>query len=185
MTNQTPGHWQEQWKRILFPAWNEAIHYEISNFGHVKSFQNKPKGELIQGSIIQGYRSLNIRHQKESTNRYVHKLVAEYFLAQEAMDKAFVIHIDFDKQNNQAINLRWVNRVELTLHNKSNPAILNRKIPTRTKNYKLTAGKVLIIKQLLHTGKSRPKVIAKQFGITTTQLNRIKKGENWKQIVLK
>jgi DNA invertase Pin-like site-specific DNA recombinase len=66
-----------------------------------------------------------------------------------------------------------------------NPAIITKKIPVRTKNYKLTIAQVLLIKQMLRTGKNRIKMIAKQFGITSTQVNRIKNGANWKQVNLK
>jgi DNA-binding Xre family transcriptional regulator len=48
----------------------------------------------------------------------------------------------------------------------------------------LTEGKVMLIKQMLRSDKSRLKMIAKQFGITHTQLNRIRSGENWKQVKL-
>ncbi|MFT4033894.1 MAG: hypothetical protein QM669_15880, partial [Siphonobacter sp.] len=51
--------------------------------------------------------------------------------------------------------------------------------PKRTKNYKLTESKVLMIKKMLKSDKNRLKMIAKQFGITHTQLNRIRSGENW------
>jgi DNA invertase Pin-like site-specific DNA recombinase len=75
-----------------------------------------------------------------------------------------------------------VNREELTQHNKANPFIINKRKPQTAKHYKLNANKVQIIKQLIRSGKSRPKMIAKQFGITSTQVGRIKKGENWKNV---
>jgi DNA invertase Pin-like site-specific DNA recombinase len=58
-------------------------------------------------------------------------------------------------------------------------------MPLRTKNYKLSHAQVVLIKQMLRTGKNRIKMIAKQFGITSTQVNRIKSGANWKQVHLK
>jgi DNA invertase Pin-like site-specific DNA recombinase len=81
--------------------------------------------------------------------------------------------------------LDWVTRDALTAHNLRNPAILQKKMPLRTKNYKLSIAQVLLIKQMLRTGKNRIKMIAKQFGITSTQVNRIKNGSNWKQVHLK
>jgi hypothetical protein len=41
-----------------------------------------------------------------------------------------------------------------------------------------------MIKKLLRNNKNRLKMIARQFGITHTQLNRIRSGENWKYVVL-
>lgn len=175
----------EQWKRIQSSDWPQEIHIEISNFGRIKSFKSNPKGKIIRGSSIQAYRSLNMRYQGSSINRYVHKMVAELFIPRTNLDTKFVIHLDFNKENNQVENLAWVTRDALTAHNLHNPAILSKKIPVRTKNYKLSIAQVLLIKQMLRTGKNRIKMIAKQFGITSTQVNRIKNGSNWKQVHLK
>ncbi len=176
--------WNEKWVKIDFGDPENDPHYEVSNYGRIKSFQMKPeKGTIIKGSVIQGYRSLNIRLQKDkSANRYIHKLVAEHFLDQKSPEQEFVIHLDYDKQNNYFENLKWVSKDELTLHNRSNPAMVNRVMPRYTKNYKLTESKVRIIRKLLKNDNNRLKMIAKQFGITHTQLNRIRSGENWKEV---
>jgi hypothetical protein len=178
------NYWNEKWERIDFYEFNNETHYEISNYGRIKSFQNIEEGVLIQGSLIQGYHSLNVRFQNKSINHYLHKLVAKHFCEQHNLNETFVIHLDFNKQNNRADNLQWADRSKVTEHNKNNPSVINRLIPLRTKNYKLTVGKVMLIKQMLRSDKSRLKMIAKQFGITHTQLNRIRSGENWKQVKL-
>ena len=176
--------WKEEWKRLRFSVSDISLHYEISNYGRIKSFQHKPTGTILQGSSIQGYRTLNIRTPQKAINQYVHKLVATYFIPNKNPLANFVAHVDFDKGNNRVENLRWMTRTELTAHNKKNPFILYRIKPSRTKNYKLTESKVMIIKQLIKSDKSRHKMIAKQFGITHTQLNRIKSGVNWKHVKL-
>ena len=178
--------WNEKWMSIPFDEVENPPHYEVSNFGRIKSFQNDPKnGEIIQGSKIQGYKSLNIRISGgKSFNRYVHKLVADFFVVREDEKQKFVVHLDHDKLNNLAANLKWVTRDEMTIHNRENPAIINKVVPRRTKNYKLTESKVLMIKKMLKSDKNRLKMIAKQFGITHTQLNRIRSGENWGYVKL-
>ena len=178
------NYWNEKWERIDFPEFDNQIHYEISNYGRIKSFQNTQEGVLIQGSLIQGYQSLNVRFQNKSVNHYLHKLVAKHFCQQNSPKDTFVIHLDYNKLDNRADNLQWADRSKVTDHNKNNPSVVNRLIPLRTKNYKLTEGKVMLIKQMLKSDKSRLKMIAKQFGITHTQLNRIRNGENWKQVKL-
>ena len=185
-TEQVPivNYWNEKWERIDFPEFDNQIHYEISNYGRIKSFQNTQEGVLIHGSLIQGYQSLNVRFQNKSVNHYIHKLVAKHFCPQNNPKDTFVIHLDFNKQDNRSDNLQWADRSKVTEHNKKNPSDINRLIPIRTKNYKLTEGKVMLIKQMLKSDKSRLKMIAKQFGITHTQLNRIRSGENWKQVKL-
>jgi len=176
--------WNEKWVPIEFEGVENPPRYEVSNYGRLRSYQNEEKGgTIIKGSVIQGYRSLNIRIPGGKTiNRYVHKLVAELFGKRESENCKYVIHLDFDKQNNRAENLKWVTKEEMVEHNRVNPAVVNRKIPTRTRNYKLTEIKVRMIKKLLKSEKSRLKMIAKQFGITHTQLNRIRSGENWKHV---
>ncbi len=185
-TEQVPivNYWNEKWERIDFPEFDNQIHYEISNYGRIKSFQNTDEGVLIHGSLIQGYQSLNVRFQNKSVNHYIHKLVAKHFCQQNSRKDTFVIHLDYNKLDNRADNLQWADRSKVTEHNKNNPSVINRLIPIRTKNYKLTEGKVMLIKQMLRSDKSRLKMIAKQFGITHTQLNRIRSGENWKQVKL-
>lgn len=185
-TEQVPivNYWNEKWERIDFPEFDNQIHYEISNYGRIKSFQNTDEGVLIHGSLIQGYQSLNVRFQNKSVNHYIHKLVAKHFCQQNRPKDTFVIHLDYNKLDNRADNLQWADRSKVTEHNKNNPSVINRLIPIRTKNYKLTEGKVMLIKQMLRSDKSRLKMIAKQFGITHTQLKRIRSGENWKQVKL-
>lgn len=175
--------WSEKWLDIQIDV--EGLvnppKYQVSNYGRLRSFQSVPEGKLLKGSIIQGYKSLNIRLPKnKSFNKYVHKLVAEFFVAREREEESFVIHLDFDKLNNHFENLKWVTKQEMIEHNRTNPNVTNRVRPTTSKNYKLNESKVRIIKKmLLSENSTRLKMIAKQFGITHTQLNRIRSGENW------
>lgn len=175
MLSRTP--WMERWKTIELPIPTEQI-YQISSLGRIRNRNQK----ILHGSIIQGYRTLNIRIGSAHFNFYLHKLVAQYFVEQVHLDASFVIHLDYDKMNNVTNNLQWVTRETLTKHNRQNPAQINKRKPSTGLQYKLNPGKVKIIKQMLLSGKSRPKMIAKQFGITSTQVTRIKKGENWKNV---
>jgi len=182
---RTTSFWNEKWISINFDGIENPPRYEVSNYGRIKSFQNDPKeGTIIKGSVIQGYRSLNIRISGKTVNRYVHKLVAEQFVSWDMDNQTFVIHLDHDKKNNYFQNLKWVSKEEMIDHNRNNPNLKNRELPRRTRNYKLTETKVKMIKKLLKNDKNRLKMIAKQFGITHTQLNRIRSGENWKHVTI-
>lgn len=190
---ESQSFWNEKWVVIVFEGIENPPHYEVSNYGRLRSFQSASAtrsgaetghipSKFIKGSVIQGYRSLNIRSGGKTLNRYVHKLVAEHFSKRENPEQTFVIHLDHDKQNNYHQNLRWVTKEEMIEHNRNNPSLKNRQLPRQTRNYKLTESKVRIIKKLLLNEKNRLKMIAKQFGITHTQLNRIRSGENWKHV---
>ena len=173
--------WNEEWKDIHFDIDGEKPRYAVSNYGRLKSFQTDPKnGSLLKGSVIQGYKALNIRFKDKKTwSRYVHKLVAESFVERKDPSQTYVIHLDYNKQNNYAGNLRWANKEEVEAHQRKNPTERKKPDPRTTKSYKLTETKVKMIKRLLLRDKNRLKMIAKQFGITHTQLNRIRSGENW------
>lgn len=182
--SKNTSYWNERWMLIAFDGVEQAPNYQVSNYGRLRSFQSGPEGVIIKGSVIQGYRSLNIRAGGKTMNRYVHKLVAQYFLEPDKSECTYVLHLDHDKLNNRAQNLRWATKEEMVEHNRDNPNVVNRTQPRRTSNYKLTESKVLMIKKLLRNDKNRLKMIARQFGITHTQLNRIRSGENWRHVVL-
>jgi len=186
-------YWNEKWVTIPFEDVENPPRYDVSNYGRLRSYQSDAsgkrtnagagkEGKLIKGSVIQGYKSLNIRTEGKTLNRYIHKLVAEYFVVRERSDQTFVIHLDHDKLNNYYQNLRWVTKDEMVEHNRENPNVKNRPTVRNARNYKLTESKVKIIKKLLRNDKNRLKMIAKQFGITHTQLNRIRSGENWRHV---
>lgn len=172
----------ESWAKISFGDIDIDQHYEVSNYGRVKSFQKDSRnGEIIQGSLVQGYRTLNLKISRKSSTQYIHKLIADNFVPRPSSEHRYVIHLDFDKVNNHFENLKWVTKSEMIEHVKINPNITGSR-PTngvRRKNYKLTEAKVRIIKIMLRNDKNRLSMIAKQFGITNTQLNRIRSGENW------
>lgn len=195
MDKKNQPYWHEKWISITFEGVENPPRYDVSNYGRLRSFQamsvasrthttGAAEGNVIKGSVIQGYRSLNIRAGGKTLNRYVHKLVAECFVVRERPDQTFVIHLDHEKQNNVYSNLRWATKDEMIEHNRQNPGLKDRPAPQRTSNYKLTESKVKIIKKLLRNDKNRLKMIAKQFGITHTQLNRIRSGENWKHVTI-
>ncbi len=167
----------EAWKEISFETALAHPKYEVSNRGRIKSFANdKNSGKIIKGSDVNGYRSIMVRFKGGLVQSYyVHRLVAQYFLSKDHSDQYYVIHLDYDKKNNDCYNLKWVTEKELIDHNNINPAVLRK----RSTGYKLNESKVKAIKRLLDGKKTRLSQIAKRFGISHTQLNRIRSGENW------
>lgn len=174
---QQETYWNEEWAPITFRGDDQPSKYEISNYGRIRSFTTNKKGKFLRGSILDGYKVLNVRldNSRNITN-YVHKIVAEAFLPKTSDEQIYVIHKDFNKLNNYIENLCWATQKDLTEHKKKSP----NRVTGRITNHKLTETKVKLIKRILARNKTtRLKMIAKQFGITHTQLNRIRKGENW------
>lgn len=172
----------EVWVDLKLEGFIQNNQYKISNYGRIKSHAfDKENGRMLKGSIVGGYPAIVLRTpDNRSTTRYVHKLVAEHFVPKEDPLKNHVIHLDYAKMNNYFENLRWATLEETHIHAANNPT--PRKV--RRTGYKLNEAKVRQIKILLKKNKTRLKMIAKQFGITHTQLNRIRAGENWGHVTI-
>jgi NUMOD4 motif/HNH endonuclease len=187
----------EIWKEF-FPHKDAKRRYMVSNLGRVASFYKdlhvdgyllKPStGNPVSGSRI----ALKIYTKGDRIGRYgeplseienitfpVHNIVAALFLETPTEDQEQVIHLDHDKFNNVATNLRWVTKEEVWQHFKKSERY---KIPT--KGMKLTADRVRIIKRKLLEGKTKQGLLAKQFGLSEMSIYRIKTGKAWKHITI-
>lgn len=114
----------------------------------------------------------------------VHRLVAQYFLPKPKKDQVRVAHLDFEKTNNRADNLKWMTLEENFIHQSKSPYVIAEQktrltTPQRLLSVsKLTVPKVMLIKKLFNTGKTK-RDLARQFGVSETQIKRIVRGENW------
>ncbi|MBU2949512.1 HNH endonuclease [Tamlana agarivorans] len=174
------NYWNEKWKEIKFDdKISDKEKFKISNYGRIINCKTDEE-YLVKVSYINGYQNLPLRQKRNGklTSRYVHKLVAEHFLEQK--DGVCVIHLDYDKTNNKLENLKWATKKEKETHQFTGPEFKNR-ARTIPSTAKLTETRVKYIKRKLNdpNRKTRLKMIAKQFGISTMQLYRIQTGENW------
>ena len=176
----------EVWKDYSKDIWRKKETLRISNNGRVTKLNKKGEYEIMKLGKLAGYDVFyRTKHNGKNDLIYMHRVVAELFLTNDE-NKPFVIHNDFVKDNNHVDNLQFVNRKELVAHNKDNPAVIEGKRVKRENHsgYKLNAGRVKLIKKKIFdpNRKTRMKMIAKQFGISTMQLYRIKSGENWSHV---
>lgn len=248
MTKNYPG---EKWEVVKFDLeYTNKGRIEVSNFGQVRTFNNISDGNIIKGSMINGYRIIRLKlykprdekmqnkldylkrqisrlasklkalkdnnenekviketgelldslkkklskkfqkDLKERTINYhslVHRLVAQYFLQKPTSKQIVVAHLDYDKLNNRASNLKWMTPAENYEHQKSSPFVIKEKQERRSRhrenarNTKLTVTKVMLLKKLLNEGKPM-KQLVRIFKVTETQILRIKRGENWADI---
>ncbi len=127
---------------------------------------------------------------KDRTMHYhslIHRLVAEYFCTPKSPKHTVVGHLDYDKMNNKASNLKWMTPEENYKHQQSSPYVIAEKRDRVTlykdhpRGAKLTVEKVSELKKLLSEGK-KMKSLVKKFKITDTQILRIKRGENWSSV---
>ncbi|MFW5699613.1 MAG: hypothetical protein ACOC31_03365 [Bacteroidota bacterium] len=178
----TMTYWNENWKDIEFDGISKEERYQISNTGDIRRYVKKyDRWKPLKSSLGKGYRLFSFKSDMDDKYRItkpVHKLVALHFCERPSEEHSFVIHLDFDKENNDYRNLKWVTRDEMYEHHRKNPNYRK-----GHRNYsKLTETEVIRIKLKLKRGKTKLYKIAKEFGITHTQLNRIRSGENWSTV---
>ncbi|MCK7539905.1 MAG: NUMOD4 domain-containing protein [Marinilabiliales bacterium] len=73
----------EIWKSMIIEDMPEVKSYSISNYGRIKSYKTDKSGTLINGSLLKGYKTLNIKNGDKRSTKYIHKLVAENFISKE------------------------------------------------------------------------------------------------------
>ena len=87
--------------------------YEISNFGNCRRKLKNGSYKNINGCINnRGYRYFQVRRDNKRLNFLFHQLVAKCFIGDRPIDGTDIDHIDRNKLNNNASNLRYVSRSE-------------------------------------------------------------------------
>ena len=92
----------EVWRRV------EDTQYEVSDNGRLRRIGQR---RLTNGSLHDGYIYVNLITNEGKKLRSMHRLVAQAFVPNPE-DKELVDHIDGNRTNNNASNLRWVTAEE-------------------------------------------------------------------------
>ena len=90
-------------------------HYQISNFGRVKSFWRYPKGKILKPQLIGEYLLVTLRIDGKRKHCRVHILVARAFVPNPE-NKPEVNHDDGRKFNCHVSNLVWATSSENVQH---------------------------------------------------------------------
>jgi hypothetical protein len=109
----------EKWVLMTELAGEPLLHhFKLSNFGNVVRIK-KGVGveEPFDTKSIGGYKyiSFTTRNGNRETI-YLHRLIAEFFVPNDDGEKSYVIHKDYDRQNNLFDNLVWADQDELYKH---------------------------------------------------------------------
>ena len=180
------SHRNERWKKVTTKFPTKTCDYYISDHGRAKSVDKVTKKEnFLKGSTLpSGHHTLNLRLKgNKNQHIYIHKFVAEQFIEKDSEDQCFAVHIDGDKANNHWENIAWKNQKELTEFQFKNGSFIKRSL-NPLNHVKMTEEKVRLLKKRIKEGRTKKKILAKSFGITTMQLNRIERGENWGHVKL-
>ncbi len=183
----------EQWKEypIQVPG---KVRYAVSNYGRLKSFtENIENGKILKGAPTEGFLFLRYVRMCNGEKKYyfhaLHKMVAELFIPRQNKDQEYVLHLDYDKMNNQLYNLKWATYTEMRAHSLKSPAVKEAFKKFQEDNIKrdgrkLTSTQVIRIKlKMKRQGeKFNVRKTAKEFSVSEMQIYRIKRGENWGHI---
>ena len=179
----------EEWKKVRMPHPTKKCNYYISNRGRLKSKNKTTKSEyLLKGSPMRtGYLQLNVKLEGDHrANYYVHKLVAQNFIPNKSKKTHnMVIHVNGDKKDNKAKNLRWVDKAGLAAHHeKLGTYKYERGTRALPSHVVMNETKVKQLKRALKAGKLTRTKLSEKFNITMTQIKRIERGENWGHVTI-
>ena len=125
--------------------------YQISNFGNVK---NKNTGRILKPTEgkTDKYYYISLCKDGKQKNTKIHRLVASYFV-ENPNEKPYVDHIDNNKLNNVANNLRWAthqeNRRNIVMYKNNTTGV---KGVIYDKQYSKWMARIRIDGKLIHIG---------------------------------
>ncbi len=174
----------EEWSLVSFPKPTRRNIYFVSSLGRVKSVNKNTQDERLIKTRAdhRGFQTASIKLDGGFSAIYVHKEVALAFIEPPSEDHKYVIHPHHKRDRNSTKDLKWVTEEEWKLYVKERKKIYGFKTPKGGGNKKLTEAQVALIKRALINGKTRKKMIAKRFGVSSTQIKRIEREENWAHI---
>lgn len=93
---------EEKW----VPVEGYGNKYEVSNLGRIKSYHKKKPKILLIHYNTSGYPYVNLYYNKTHKAEMIHRLVAKAFIP-NPKGYNIVMHLDDNKTNNNADNLKW------------------------------------------------------------------------------
>jgi hypothetical protein len=177
---------QEIWKDV--PGYEGF--FNISNLGRIETVSRKVKNNNYKGVRISKKRILQpflmknnyyaIKLCVNGVNKkfYLHRLIAQAFIP-NPKNKREINHIDGNKQNNNILNLEWVDRKENITH-----ALMTGLLKTGEQCpwHKLTEKQVKKIRSEYIPFINGYKNLGKKYGVSWQTIVSIIKNKSWKHI---
>lgn len=147
--------------------------YRVSNLGNVESFKYGKWKPIKKIKLKSGYLYVSLCFNNKVKNKYVHRLVAQYFI-KNPLNKLTVNHINGNKEDNRVENLEWATQAENNKHSYD----IGIKKPTNQLGYnngnaRLTDNQVIEIRELWEKGNITKLKLASIYGVSDAHICRI------------
>ena len=172
----------EEWKDVS----GYKGFYKVSNLGNIKSVDRKIerstsvmelKGKAMSQYIGNtGYPMVSLCINGESKRYSVHRIVAKAFLS-NPLNKAYVNHIDGNKQNSNLENLEWSTPTENSIHAHEH-GLANVGKGEKHRSAKLTVDKVKYIRESSKTVRE----LSSMFNVSKQAIRDVKMKRSWKHV---
>lgn len=169
------------WKQIdIFPDYEASPDGRIRSIERVRQFGKQtrtvPSQEIQPFNHTGGYLCVKLAKDRKKTNKYVHRLVAQVFIANpEGLPE--VNHKDGNRKNNHVDNLEWINRRGNLAHARY---VLKRGAGTESdKRKRFTRVTIETVRQIRASDKTA-KELSLIHGCSVNCVRRIRNNATWK-----
>lgn len=166
--------------------------YEVSNLGRIRSLDRterflragQPSRRRIKGKVLnpsptaEGYLHVSLRVGGKLRLIRLHRLVALAFHGPSRPVHREVAHLDGDRANARADNLKWVSRIENSYHKRAHGT---HQAEEKHPRAKLSRAGVADIKTRLAEGAGQSQ-LAREHGVTPSAIRDIAIGRNWRHV---
>jgi|688.fasta_scaffold1052550_2 hypothetical protein len=160
--------------------------YEVSNLGRVRSargvYKNKILKEYIKHPANINYNSVEVHIDGKKWLKKVHRLVAEVF-CKNPENYPIVMHIDNDRRNNRADNLKW-GTLKMNSQQMINEGRGNKSRGSNHYSSKLTEDQVIEIKNKYIPRKYTLHQLAKEYNVSFSLIGHIVRDRNWRHVIV-
>lgn len=176
---------KETWKPVSYLKFKTTKKYAVSSTGKLASYNTKiDENYVLKQHFNNGFPLVTVSSGTQSKALFLHQAMAHAFLKKPSPKHTYVLHLDYDKTNNQLSNLKWATKKEQIEHSKNSPfvkAAAANKVYTGATSKKLDVKKVTQLKKEIWNPKRKItlKQLAEKYGIAEMNLYRIKNGALW------
>lgn len=172
---------------IWMPVPGYGGYYEASSLGNIRAKEREVTkrtrhggvmvqryaARLLNPTVEKGYLRVHLGFEGRKVKAWVHGLVLRAFSGEPA-DGQITRHLNGNRQDNRPGNLQWGSHLENMADRKSHGNYLDGANHCMAK---LTADQVATIRKSDMTGAALGKI----FGVSESQISRIRRGESWRQ----